>query len=945
MGTTSTKTKYVYFVDKGKAEGKADMKTLLGGKGANLAEMSNAGLPVPPSFTITTEACDHYYQNKQQWPDGLKEELDDMVARLEVATERRFGDPDNPLLVSVRSGAAVSMPGMMDTVLNLGINDDVVEGLIRKTGNARWAWDCYRRFIDMFGDVVMGVDHEHFEQAIHAVKEEVGVSNDNELNADQLHDVVNRYKAIYRQHIGRMFPTSPREQLDLAINAVFGSWNSERAIKYRQINKITGLLGTAVNICTMVFGNMGETSGTGVCFTRDPSTGENVFYGEYLINAQGEDVVAGIRTPEPISALEAQMPEVYRQLCAIREQMEKHYADMQDMEFTVQEGKLYILQTRSGKRTGVASVRIAVEMVGEGLIDEATAVSRVAPDQLAQLLLPRFDEKQLKIALGEGKQLGRGLPAGPGAAVGRAVFTADEAEAWVQRGEKVILVRVETSPEDVGGMYAAEGILTSRGGLTSHAAVVARQWGKCCVAGSNDIVIDYSSKSFTNGKVTVHEGDVIAINGWTGEFYAGDIKVIDSPVVRAILQGDAEATSDPLYQIYARFNTWVESKRQLGVRTNADSPTDAARARAFGAQGIGLCRTEHMFFEGDRIISVRRFILVAEDVKRLKELHRVATVEELQAKLAPASPEGAMVAQFVQALNELMPLQRGDFEGIFSAMDGLPVTVRLLDPPLHEFVPHEVENQAEMAKEMGVSAEHVKQKVEALHEFNPMLGHRGCRLGVTYPELYDMQVRAIMEAACNVKKKGVDAKPEIMIPLVGFKGELDFLAERAEAICQDVMAEKGVLVDYLIGTMIEVPRAALVADEIAQTAKFFSFGTNDLTQMGLGFSRDDAGKFTPDYLERKVFEDDPFATLDIKGIGKLVKMGVELGRAARADLKVGICGEHGGDPATVEFCHTIGMNYVSCSPFRVAVARLAAAQAAIKYSDPEAAKKGQEQGG
>ncbi len=907
-------TKYIYFVDKGRAEGRADMKALLGGKGANLAEMSNAGLPVPPTFTITTEACDHYYKNNQSWPQGLAEELEGMVQRLEKATGLKFGDPANPLLVSVRSGAAVSMPGMMDTVLNLGINDDVVAGLIAKSGNARWAWDCYRRFIDMFGDVVMGVGHEHFEEAIHAVKQTAGVVNDNELSAEQLQDVVKRYKEIYKQHTGEMFPTDPRVQMKHAINAVFGSWNSERAIKYRQINKISGLIGTAVNICTMAFGNMGETSGTGVCFTRDPSTGENVFYGEYLINAQGEDVVAGIRTPEPIQALADQMPAVYKQLCDIRSQMEKHYADMQDMEFTVQEGVLYILQTRSGKRTGLASVKIAVDMVAEGLIDEATAVSRVAPDQLAQLLLARFDEKELKAADKAGRKLGQGLNAGPGAAVGRAVFSADEAEEWAARGEKVILVRVETSPEDVGGMYAAEGILTSTGGRTSHAAVVARQWGKCCVAGCGDVVIDYASKSFTANGQTVREGDVISVDGWNGGVYAGEAKVLPSAVVQGIL-GDAEAQKDDTFALYSKLNGWIEQFRDMGVRANADSPTDAKRARSFGAEGIGLCRTEHMFFEGDRIISMRKMILA----------------DDLAGRQA--------------ALAELLPMQRGDFEGIFAAMNGLPVTVRLLDPPLHEFVPHEDENQAEMAKEMGISAEQVKAKVDSLHEMNPMLGHRGCRLGVTYPEIYDMQVRAIMEAACNCKQQGIDAKPEIMIPLVGFKAELDFLAERTHAIAKDVQAEKGVEVDYLVGTMIEVPRAALTADEIAQTAQFFSFGTNDLTQMGLGFSRDDAGKFIGEYLNRKIFEEDPFVSIDQKGIGRLVEMGVKLGRESSPKLKIGICGEHGGDPSSIEFCRKVGMNYVSCSPFRVAVARLAAAQAGIKYSDPDAAKKGEEQGG
>ena len=921
-------TKYVYFFGNGKAEGSTDMKALLGGKGANLAEMTNAGIPVPPGFTVTTEACDHYYQNQQSWPEGLVEELDDHCARLEAATGREFGNPDNPLLVSVRSGAAMSMPGMMDTVLNLGINDDVVAGLIAKTGNARWAWDCYRRFIDMFGDVVMGVHHDHFEEALHALKEKAGVEHDNQLSDDQLAEVVTQYKAIYRQHTGSDFPTNPREQMDLAINAVFGSWNSDRAIKYRQINRITGLLGTAVNCQTMVFGNMGESSGTGVAFTRDPSTGTNEFYGEYLINAQGEDVVAGIRTPLPISTLADAMPAVYEQLVAIREKLEQHYHDMQDLEFTIQEGELFILQTRNGKRTGLAAVKIAVEMVGEGLIDDQTAVIRVEPTHIAQLLLPNFKASDLEDARTAGKVIGHGLPAGPGAAVGRVVFSADDAEAWVARGEKVVLIRIETSPEDVGGMYAAEGILTSRGGMTSHAAVVARQWGKCCVAGCADIQISYAKKTMTSGNVVVKEGDWVSLNGWQGEIFNGALPVAGSPVVRAILEGEEEAKKEEIFQLYNSLNAWIEKYRKMGVRTNADSPTDAQRARAFGAEGIGLCRTEHMFFEGDRIISVRRMILAAETVKNLKDANGVDTVDELLEKLTDAD-QIAVAKQFKQAIEELLPLQRGDFAGIFTAMDGLPVTVRLLDPPLHEFLPHEAENQQEMADQMRVSLEAVKQRVEALHEFNPMLGHRGCRLSITYPEIGDMQIRAIMEAACDCQLKGIDAKPEIMIPLVGMKTELEFLAERAHRIAKQVMSEKGVEIEYLVGTMIEVPRAAVTADEIAEVAEFFSFGTNDLTQMAFGFSRDDAGGFITDYIGKKILPDDPFATLDQGGVGKLVKLGTELGRATRPQLKVGICGEHGGDPQSVEFCYRIGMNYVSCSPFRVTVARLAAAQAAI----------------
>ncbi len=921
-------TKYIYFFGGGSAEGRADMKALLGGKGANLAEMTNAGIPVPPGFTITTEACDQYYRAGQSWPDGLTDELRDNVARLEQTLGRRFGDPDRPLLVSVRSGAAMSMPGMMDTVLNLGINDAVVEGLIARTGNARWAWDCYRRFIDMFGDVVMEVHHDHFEEALEGLKAEVGAVQDTDLDADQLAELVRRYKAVYQAHIGEMFPSDPLDQLRHSIDAVFGSWNSARALKYREINKIRGLLGTAVNVQTMVFGNMGETSGTGVAFTRDPANGTRVFYGEYLINAQGEDVVAGIRTAQPIATLHDQMPAVYDQLEAIRQKLEQHYTDMQDLEFTIQDGELFILQTRNGKRTGLAAIKIAVEMVAEGLITDKTAVERVEPQHISQLLLPYFAETELAAARDAGRTLGRGLPAGPGAAVGRVVFTADEAEEWVARGEKVILVRVETSPEDVGGMYAAEGILTSRGGLTSHAAVVARQWGKCCVSGSEDIAIDYATKQFTARGTVIREGDVIALNGWEGDFFAGEIQVIPSPVVRALLDQDETAQQEEIYRLYETFNGWIEKYRTTGVRTNADSPTDAQRARAVGAEGIGLCRTAPMVLEGDRIISVRRMILVAEQVKNLKAKHEVETVDELLGKLTDPA-ELAAAQQFQQALAELLPLQRGDFAGIFAAMDGLPVTIRLLDPPLHEFLPHEAENQAEMAAQMGISVAEVKQRVEALHEFNPMLGHRGCRLSITYPEIGDMQVRAILEAACECKRQGIDAHPEIMIPLVGVKAELDFLAERCHATAQAVFAEQGVEVPYLVGTMIEVPRAAVTADEIAETAQFFSFGTNDLTQMGFGFSRDDAGGFIQDYVARKVLEDDPFATLDIKGIGKLIQMGVELGRATRPDLKVGICGEHGGDPKSVEFCCRVGMNYVSCSPFRVTVARLAAAQAAV----------------
>ncbi|MCS7081758.1 MAG: pyruvate, phosphate dikinase [Bacteroidota bacterium] len=875
--------KWVYTFGGGSAEGRADMRDLLGGKGANLAEMSAIGLPVPPGFTITTEACRYYYEHDKSYPPELWEQVEEALGFVERLMGRRFGDPTAPLLVSVRSGAAISMPGMMDTVLNLGINDAVVEGLIRQTQNPRFAWDAYRRFIDMFGDVVMGVNHAHFEEALEALKRERGLREDIELTAEDLRELTNRYKAIYRQHTGHLFPEDPREQLDRAIRAVFESWNSERAIKYRQINKIRGLLGTAVNVQTMVFGNMGESSGTGVCFTRNPSTGERELYGEYLINAQGEDVVAGIRTPLPIAALKAQMPEVYEQLWEIAALLERHYKNMQDIEFTVQEARLYILQTRHGKRTGPAAVKIAVDMVREGLVSPEEAVRNlVEPRHIDQLLHPRFrDEEAYRKA---GRVVGRGLPASPGAAVGRAVFSAEDAEAWRARGERVILVRIETSPEDVGGMHAAEGILTSRGGMTSHAAVVARGWGKPCVAGCGDIVIDYAARSFTNGQVTVREGDWISINGTTGEVILGA-----EELVQPEMSGD-----------FATFMSWADQFRTLRVRTNADTPEDARLARRFGAEGIGLCRTEHMFFEGDRIWAMREMILAQDEAGRRR------------------------------ALAKLLPMQREDFYAIFREMEGLPVTIRLLDPPLHEFLPQEPEQQREMAERLGVSPEQVRARVQALHELNPMLGHRGCRLGITYPEITEMQARAIMEAACRMAKEGRAVYPEIMVPLVGTPEELRHQRELIERVAAEVMREQGVQVSYLVGTMIEVPRAALVADQIAEEAQFFSFGTNDLTQLTFGYSRDDAGKFLPQYLEGKILPDDPFQTLDQAGVGQLVQMATERGRRTRPELKVGICGEHGGDPASVEFFFNVGLDYVSCSPYRVPVARLAAAQAALK---------------
>ncbi len=874
----SKSSKFVYFFGSGKAEGDAKMKSLLGGKGANLAEMVNIGIPVPAGFTITTETCDLFYKNGKKWPTGLEDQVRENITKLEKSMGLKFGDRNNPLLVSVRSGAAVSMPGMMDTVLNLGLNSEVVQGLIVKTENERFAWDSYRRFIQMFGDVVMEVPHDDFEHVLEKKKQQAGVKTDAELNANDLKDVVRQFKKIYQDHTGEEFPQDPFDQLIKSVNAVFNSWNCPRALKYRQINEIRGLLGTAVNVQAMVFGNMGETSGTGVCFTRNPSTGENKFYGEYLINAQGEDVVAGIRTPEPIDVLAKKWPVVYKQLDALRLRLEKHYKDMQDIEFTIQEGKLYILQTRTGKRTAAAAVRIAVELVKEKMLSRDQAILRVDPKQLDQLLHPTFDPKQKK------EVIGKGLPASPGAATGKVVFTAEDAEAWAKKGEAVILVRVETSPEDIGGMNVAKGILTARGGMTSHAAVVARGMGKCCVAGVSEIQIDYKTRQFTAGKTVVKEGDYISLDGSLGQIYLGKLNTIESR-----LSGD-----------FATLMKWADETRKLKVRTNGDTPHDAEVARRFGAEGIGLCRTEHMFFEGDRIIAVREMILANDTAGREK------------------------------ALAKLLPMQRGDFEGIFEAMKGFPVTIRLLDPPLHEFLPQEDANQQEMADVMKVPVEIVKQKVSALHEFNPMLGHRGCRLGITYPEIYAMQVRAIIEAACNLKKKGMKIVPEIMIPLVGTKKELQILKDLSVETINKVFDEKKTKVEYMIGTMIEVPRAALTADRVAEIAEFFSFGTNDLTQMTLGFSRDDSGSFMGAYLDQGIYEKDVFQAIDEEGVGLLIQLAVEKGRKTKKDLKVGICGEHGGDPSSIAFCNKVGMNYVSCSPYRVPIARLAAAQAVLR---------------
>ncbi|AZT90299.1 pyruvate, phosphate dikinase [Caldicellulosiruptor changbaiensis] len=873
-----SKKKYVYMF----YEGNKDMRELLGGKGANLAEMTNLGLPVPPGFTVTTEACTRYYDEGEKIADEIVEEIFEKLAELEKITGKKFGDPSNPLLVSVRSGARVSMPGMMDTILNLGINDEVVEGLAKLTNNERFAYDSYRRFIQMFSDVVMGIEKGKFEKILDEVKEKYGAKYDTDLTAEHLKEVVVKYKELYKTEKGEDFPQDPKVQLLEAVKAVFRSWNNPRAIVYRRLNEIPHDWGTAVNVQMMAYGNMGNDSGTGVAFTRNPATGEKELYGEFLMNAQGEDVVAGIRTPQPISALKETMPEVYQQLADIAKKLETYYKDMQDMEFTIEKGKLYMLQTRNGKRTAQAALKIAVDMVEEGLITKEEAMLKVDPKQLDTLLHPTFEPSALKAA----KPIAKGLPASPGAATGKIYFTAEEAKAAVERGEKkVILVRTETSPEDIEGMVAAQGILTSRGGMTSHAAVVARGMGKCCVAGCGDISINEEEKYFTtpDGKV-YREGDWISLDGSTGYVYEGELP-----------------TKDPeLTGYFATFMQWADEIRRLKVRANADTPRDAAQARRFGAEGIGLCRTEHMFFEEDRIPAMREMI--------------VARTEEQRRK----------------ALNKLLPMQRGDFEALFREMKGYPVTIRLLDPPLHEFLPKEDDAIRELAAQMGITFEELKSIVQSLHELNPMLGHRGCRLAVIYPEIAEMQTRAIIEAAINVKNEGIDVVPEIMVPLVGELKELKYIKDIIVKTAEKVMEEKGVKIEYKVGTMIEVPRAALTADEIAKEAEFFSFGTNDLTQMTFGFSRDDIGKFLNDYFEKKIFETDPFARLDEKGVGKLIKMAAELGRSTRPDIKLGICGEHGGDPSSIEFCHNAGLDYVSCSPFRVPIARLAAAQAQVK---------------
>ncbi|MFO0793478.1 MAG: pyruvate, phosphate dikinase [Candidatus Brocadiaceae bacterium] len=911
--------KYVYFFGSGSADGNANMKHLLGGKGANLAEMTNLGIPVPPGFTISTEVCDAYYKNNLQYPPGLEKDIEQNLSRLEKLMGKKLGDAENPLLVSVRSGAAASMPGMMDTVLNLGLNPVAVKGLIKKTGNERFAWDAYRRFITMFGDVVMGVERHDFEEVLDHYKKKARVKNDTDLNAEQLKNIVEDFKAIYKKKTKESFPNDPHVQLDKAIHAVFSSWNNPRAVKYRQLYEIKGLLGTAVNVQAMVFGNMGNHSATGVCFTRNPSTGENKFYGEFLINAQGEDVVAGIRTPEPITNLEKEMPAVYDQLVKYKNILEKHFKDVQDIEFTIEESKLYMLQTRTGKRTARAAVKFAVDMANESLIDKNTAITRVDPSQLDQLLHPTFDPKAKR------EVIAVGLPASPGAATGKVVFSAEDAEKLAEKHEKVILVRKETSPEDIGGMHVSKGILTTRGGMTSHAAVVARGMGKCCVAGCGSLNVDYKSQTFKVSGKTVKKGDYISIDGSTGEVMLGQV-----PTVEPRLSGD-----------FATLMEWADAVRKLKVRTNGDTPEDARRARELGAEGIGLCRTEHMFFGENRIDSVRQMILVAPDVRNLK-----AKIANLEKELAKAANNRASeikkeltqtknelkcpMSLYTSALRNLLPMQRRDFEQIFKAMDGLPVTIRLLDPPLHEFLPQEEYNQKEMAKKMKITLREVQDRVSALHELNPMLGHRGCRLGVTYPEMYDMQVQAIIEAACIVKKKGITVYPEIMLPIISTEQEFSILKDAVHRVAKEVLQKKGMEIEYKVGTMIELPRAALIADKIARHAEFFSFGTNDLTQMTFGFSRDDVGSFVPEYIEKGILEKDPFQILDQEGTGQLVEIGIKKGRTTRPDLKVGICGEHGGNPQTILFCHKIGMSYVSCSPFRVPIARLAAAQASLQ---------------
>jgi pyruvate, orthophosphate dikinase len=910
-------SKYVYFFGGKKAEGKAEMKSLLGGKGANLAEMVNIGLPVPAGFTITTEVCIAYFDNKKKYPKELKGNVEASLKKVEAVMGAKFGDPENPLLVSVRSGARASMPGMMDTILNLGLNDTTVRGLIEKTKNPRFAYDSYRRFVQMYGDVVLGLkpvdkhDADPFEIILEKKKHDNGFKLDTELTANHLKELVTEFKSAIKEKTGSDFPDDPMEQLWGAIGAVFGSWMNERAIVYRKLNDIPASWGTAVNIQSMVFGNMGEDSGTGVAFTRDPASGENVFYGEYLFNAQGEDVVAGIRTPHPISELDKEAPKLYKELDTYRRILEKHYKDMLDIEFTIQQGKLWMLQCRVGKRTGFAAVKMAVDMVKEKLIDKEEAILRIEPNQLNQLLRPIFDLDEKKKAINEGRFMAKGLNAGPGAASGKVALSAQDAETMAANGDPVILVRIETSPEDIKGMNASEGILTARGGMTSHAALVARQMGKVCVAGCGVLNINYQERTIrVEGKnIEVKEGEYISIDGSTGEVIQGKIQTKPSEIIQVLINKTLEGKQSPIYQTYESLMNWADKFRRLGIRTNADQPDQASNAIAFGAEGIGLCRTEHMFFGENRIMSVRKMI-VSDTLPERKS-----------------------------ALEELLPLQRSDFYGIFKAMKGFPVTIRTLDPPLHEFLPNTEKDIQELAGVLGISVAKLVEKIEGLHEFNPMLGFRGCRLGILYPEITEMQARAVFEAACDAVAGGIKVKPEIMIPLVGDLKEFKLQEEIVRRVAGEVFKEKGKKIPYLVGTMIELPRACLLADEIAKSAEFFSFGTNDLTQTTFGLSRDDAGKFLPLYVQNEILPNDPFEALDQNGVGQLVKMGVDKGRSTRPDLKIGICGEHGGEPSSVEFCHRIGLNYVSCSPFRVPIARLAAARAVIKELSAKPAKK------
>jgi pyruvate,orthophosphate dikinase len=910
---SSISGKYVYLFGNKQTDGDGSMKPLLGGKGANLAEMTRIGLPVPPGFTITTEVCTYYYQNKKSYPKELAAQMKNGVAFIEQILGKKFGDMEKPLLVSVRSGARDSMPGMMDTILNLGLNDRTVSALAKYSANERFAWDCYRRFIQMYGDVVMGVqkrageDHEPFEIVIHELKHERHHADieDTKLSVDDLQELVKRFKALIKERTGGEFPQDPWQQLWGAVGAVFGSWMNDRAMVYRRKYNIPSEWGTAVNVQAMVYGNTGEKSGSGVAFTRDPATGEKVFYGEFLMNAQGEDVVAGVRTPEPVAQLKKHLPAAFAELEAVRKTLESHFKDVQDFEFTIEDGKVFMLQTRNGKRTGLAAVRFAIEMEKEKLIDWKTAIRRVPANQLDQVLAPIFDRTAVKFA----KCVARGLPAGPGAASGKMYLNAERAVEAAAKGERVLLVRNETSPEDLRGMIAAEGILTAKGGVSSHAALVARQMGKVCVCGASALQIDYAAKTMSVNGDTFKEGDYISISGTAGEVYPGELKTAASEIVQVLCEKSLAAKDSAAYQMFKQLMDWCAKVTKLQVRTNADTPEQAANAVAFGASGIGLCRTEHMFFEGNRIDAMREMILAANVEERKK------------------------------ALANLLPYQKADFIGIFKELKGLPATIRFLDPPLHEFLPNSKEQQMDLARKLNIPVERIMARVNELHEFNPMLGFRGCRLGLVYPEISEMQARAVFEAAAEAQRAGVKCKPEIMIPLVGFKKELDLQIEVVHRVAKEVMAEKKVKLNYLVGTMIEVPRGALTADAIAETAEFFSFGTNDLTQTCLGMSRDDSGSFLPHYAELEIVKTNPFASIDQSGVGQLMKIAAEKGRSMRKDIKLGICGEHGGDPESVKFCHKLGLTYVSCSPFRVPVARLAAAQAALEDVPKKPAKK------